>query len=429
MRFEEATDPLSRLRLAIVTHAQVYNSTDVDEDFVVPETWPQPLRGLELGAAVASLRRLEASANLDRRKRRPLTHKYSGEELRRDASSPRPSKTGWGRKLTEIGFEWNPINRGDDKHFSRIVSALKAYEEEHADLLLPRSFRVPSRPPYPAALAGVDLDRAVYDLSFYRTFLAGRPERQSVLRELGFCWGRLQPEFNLVIEALITYRELNGDLLVPSTYIVPNDEKWPDSTRGMPLGRRVRQIRRRNDYLGNDPARWRSLDELGFCWEPKRTKRSVVARAFRRYEELKVNPEAPLSDYEEILTNEDLDWNAAKVPRNFVIGEDDTRYPRECRGLQLGARVAAYRRPLAKSREGAFSQFLVELERYVAEHETADVPQNYKTKSGYPLGTRVAAVRSRGQYLVGEMKEERRRRLDQLGFVWKKQKGRRRVST
>ena len=42
MRFEEATDPLSRLRLAIVTHAQVYNSTDVDEDFVVPETWPQP---------------------------------------------------------------------------------------------------------------------------------------------------------------------------------------------------------------------------------------------------------------------------------------------------------------------------------------------------------------------------------------------------
>ena len=38
MRFEEATDPLSRLRLAIVTHAQVYNSTDVDEDFVVPET-------------------------------------------------------------------------------------------------------------------------------------------------------------------------------------------------------------------------------------------------------------------------------------------------------------------------------------------------------------------------------------------------------
>ena len=65
---------------------------------------------------------------------------------------------------------------------------------------------------------------------------------------MGFCWGRLQPEFNLVIEAFIVYKELNGDLLVPSTYIVPrNDERWPDSTRGMPLGRRVRQIRRRND--------------------------------------------------------------------------------------------------------------------------------------------------------------------------------------
>ena len=31
-----------QVTLAIVTHAQVYNSTDVDEDFVVLETWPQP---------------------------------------------------------------------------------------------------------------------------------------------------------------------------------------------------------------------------------------------------------------------------------------------------------------------------------------------------------------------------------------------------
>ena len=87
MRFEEATDPLSRLRLAIVTHAQVYNSTDVDEDFVVPETWPRLYEVWSWALPSRPLRRLEASANLDRRKRRPLTHKYSGEELRRDASS------------------------------------------------------------------------------------------------------------------------------------------------------------------------------------------------------------------------------------------------------------------------------------------------------------------------------------------------------
>lgn len=294
LRFEAAaTDPLARLRLAIITHAQVYNSTDVDEDFVVPETWPQPLRGLELGAAVASLRRLEASAAADRRRHKSRTHKYSGEELRRDASSPRPSRTGWGRKLTQAGFDWAP-RYVDGKHFAQIIKALKAYEDEHADLLLPRSFRVPAREPYPAALAGVDLDRAVYDLSFYRTFLAGRPERQQILRELGFCWGRLQPEFNLVIEALITFREWEGHLLVPAAFEVPRDDaRWPASTRGMPLGRRVRQIRRRNDYLGNDAARWRSLDELGFCWEPKKTKRSVAARALRRYEELQLNPAAP----------------------------------------------------------------------------------------------------------------------------------------
>lgn len=419
-----ATDPLARLRLAIITHAQVYNSTDVDEDFVVPETWPQPLRGLELGAAVASLRRLEASAAADRRRHKSRTHKYSGEELRRDASSPRPSRTGWGRKLTQAGFDWAP-RYVDGKHFAQIIKALKAYEDEHADLLLPRSFRVPAREPYPAALAGVDLDRAVYDLSFYRTFLAGRPERQQILRELGFCWGRLQPEFNLVIEALITFREWEGHLLVPAAFEVPRDDvRWPASTRGMPLGRRVRQIRRRNDYLGNDAARWRSLDELGFCWEPKKTKRSVAARALRRYEELQLNPAAPLADYAELLTKREVDWTLATVPRSFVIEEDDLRYPRECRGLALGARVAAYRRPLAKSRAGAFEAFFVELERYVAEGGSADVPQRFVTKAGYPLGTRVAQVRSRGQYLGGRGTQrflDRRRRLDQLGFVWGKE--------
>ena len=127
-----------------------------------------------------------------------------------------------------------------------------------------------------------------------------------------------------------------------------------------------------------------------------------------------MNPEAPLSDYEEILINEDIDWNAAKVPRNFVIDEDDTRYPRECRALQpWAARRGVPAAPRQESRGRLLAIPRGARARRVAEHETADVPQNYKTKAGYPLGTRVAAVRSRGQYLVGEMKEERRRRLDQ----------------
>ena len=83
-------------------------------------------------------------------------------------------------------------------------------------------------------------------------------------RDLGFVWQRLQPEYNLVFEALVAFKLAYGHLLVPSDFVVPRgDAHWPLGTVGLPLGRRVRQIRNRNDYLGADQARYAQLDELG----------------------------------------------------------------------------------------------------------------------------------------------------------------------
>ena len=69
----------------------------------------------------------------------------------------------------------------------------------------------------------------------------------------------------------------------------------------------------------------------------------------------------------------------------------------------------------------------------------ADAPQKFvapgdwpKRVRGYPLGKRVADVRSRGRYVGGDDPSSeqlaRRRRLDELGFRWTKRKGRRRVA-
>ncbi|KAH8059355.1 hypothetical protein JL722_5377 [Aureococcus anophagefferens] len=114
-------------------------------------------------------------------------------------------------------------------------------------------------------------DRAVYGMGFYRAHVVGFPDRQRALRDLGFVWERLQPEYNLVVEALAAFRDVFGHLLVPSAFVVPSgDPAWPPGTAGLPLGRRARQIRRRLDHVAGDERRCRQLDELGFVWDPAR---------------------------------------------------------------------------------------------------------------------------------------------------------------
>ena len=197
-------------------------------------------------------------------------------------------------------------------------------------------------------LAGVDLDAAVYDMAFYQAHLAGRRDRQDELRAIGFCWGRLQPEYNLVVEALIVFKERFGDLMVPSLFVVPRDDGWPDGCVGMPLGRRVRQIRERNDYLGDDLSRWATLEEMGAvpAWlarrrplassplslsraaaaPPPRRARSLAGFVWSPREATRVAVDEALATYEVL-------YGTDRVPRSYVVADDDGRFPEKCRGL------------------------------------------------------------------------------------------------
>ena len=83
---------------------------------------------------------------------------------------------------------------------------------------------------------------------------------------------------------MVAFKLAHGHLLVPSDFVVPRgDAHWPLGTVGLPLGRRARQIRNRNDYLGADQARYAQLDELGFVWDPRRYRRNLLHEAAERY--------------------------------------------------------------------------------------------------------------------------------------------------
>lgn len=277
--------------------------------------------------------------------------------------------------------------------WGQLLDAIRLYHAIHGDLLVEDGWCVPREPPWPHQLWGKRLARLVYDMGFWQTHVAQFPARRADLEKLGFVWGRLQSEYNLVVEALLVYRELHGDLLVPADFVVPSgafnnhphpysstgnniygnrsnealsldqveaaggdiidivnkskaaqNNPWPRSCWKMRLGQRVAAIRSRNDYLRAHPERWYQLDGMGFVWEANEVKWDRVLLALQTY----------CRRYHHVM-----------VPRSFTVPESEfdpegrldfadedefspgkggpNRWPRSTWGLKLGVAVANIR--------------------------------------------------------------------------------------
>jgi len=81
--------------------------------------------------------------------------------------------------------------------------------------------------------------------------------------------------FNVVYNALVRYRELFGDLLVPQPFVIPSEgdeeggdsTEWSEEMRGLKLGARVNAIRSQGTFVKNNEERKRLLVDLGFEFE------------------------------------------------------------------------------------------------------------------------------------------------------------------
>ena len=225
-----------------------------------------------------------------------------------------------------------------ERPYSSAIEALRAYHSIHGDLVIPRRFVVPKTDEYPEEWHGVDLASAVYDMRWWQKHVKNNSDRVQELNSIGFVWERLQPEYNLVLSALMTYSSLNnGSVMVHSKFVVPfGDESWPKATWGLPLGKCVHRIRVRGDYLNgqNAMARRRQLDGLGFVWDMHELAFVRVYHAlkhFRKLERAKVIGTA-------------REYRILRVPSKFVIPSgEENGWPEDLWGLQLGARCAAIR--------------------------------------------------------------------------------------
>lgn len=342
---------------------------------------------------------------------------------------------------------------GVDLPYYSAIKALRAYSSLHGNLVIPRRYRVPYTKDYANEWHGVDLS-TIYDMKWWQRNVKSKPDRVAELNQLGFVWERLQPEWNLILEALITYRTLYGNLLVPSSYVVPQgDNRWSKATWKIPLGNCVYRIRSRSDFLRDDNAGSRrdQLDGLGFVWDAQERRYRIFYAALRHY--------AKLEKCGAFSVGRSI---SISIPSNYIVPSEDL-WPNELWGYPLGAKCIAVRqKDLYVKDKPERKQMLQKLgfhwggnadlgwlrvvhaaAIYSRMHDRyLDVPYHFKVPApsttehdgqewpwpehlwGLPLGQRLKDVRTKDTYLKGENAPKRRNQLDALGFVWKPKQGR-----
>jgi hypothetical protein len=120
--------------------------------------------------------------------------------------------------------------------------------------------------------------------------------------------------FQNVYDALVTYQNMYGDLLVPQPFVVPEKSaEWPENTWGLRLGARVNAIRSQGTFVSTNSDRQQLLDDLGFVWSPPQ---SASGRKRGRRKKDDVEAEETEQQEDEDATNDD-DTNS-KAPESIT---------------------------------------------------------------------------------------------------------------
>jgi hypothetical protein len=115
-------------------------------------------------------------------------------------------------------------------------SALELYLEEHGDLEIPGSYKVPAEEPWLERFWGMGLGKVAQRIRSRGGFLRDNPERKQWLEERGFRFETKESSNvvndnswrDRVLPALTTYMDVHGDLNVLRPFVVPSEEPWPE---------------------------------------------------------------------------------------------------------------------------------------------------------------------------------------------------------
>ena len=219
---------------------------------------------------------------------------------------------------------WNSCDVSNLPYDSTIRVLVK-YHEKYGDLVIPRTFIVPHSNEWPKEWHGVKLARHVYNRKWWTKHIAKKNDRVAQLNKIGFVWERIQNPWNLFMEAMVTYRSIYGDVMVPASFVVPRDnDEWSKGCWDLPLGNIVHRLRLRHDFLSGDTAieRKNQLDGLGFVWDVSEYNFKKFLTALRIFSTL----EQEEHEYS-MMASHSMMASTIRVPSKYVVPSDDYRWP------------------------------------------------------------------------------------------------------
>lgn len=199
------------------------------------------------------------------------------------------------------------------------VEALKVYRRLNGDTRVKIRFVSPENDPaWPQHLWSYHLGAHAAELR--RLYRLGKlyPSLYQDLVQEDFVFDTREYEFQQIfMPALLKYKELFGNTLVPHYFVVPATSEWPRQCWNVALGRRVNTLRLKRSWEGIQ-EQVKQLDEIGFVWDALAAEYQVyVLPALRTYKKLNGN---------------------LLIPQKFVIPHEEV-WPEATRGRQLGKKV------------------------------------------------------------------------------------------
>lgn len=308
------------------------------------------------------------------------------------------------RRLTNIGFEWEPFS----SRWHKMFDALRRFQSEHGHCRVPAGW---TKDPVLANWVGVQRARKIDGkLS---------AERQMALDELGFMWrlgefsGTRSPleAWSKMLDRLIAFHAEHGHALVPQLY--PHDQKlgWWVTTQ------------RRNRRKGRlTTAQIGALDRLGFNWSPFGSVDSSdrwqgMLAALKAFREQAGHCRVPAGWKE----NPQLaNWVAVQRRQNKHAALDARRIAAldeigfEWRVKRASTGIVRYHAAPIPKGEDQWEAMFQALLQYKQAHGDCLVPQRWKESRGlaeWVSNQRIAYNRER-------LAPDRVRRLDEIGFEW-----------
>jgi len=269
------------------------------------------------------------------------------------------------RRLDEIGFEWDPLEKAWEAKFNEMV----AYKAEHGDTNVSQNY-------------SNDLCEWVATQRKNKKNEKLLPERERRLNEIGFVWDALEDAWESKFTELVAYKAKHGNLEVAATLLG--------------LGAWVANQRQnlRRGILSSE--RKAQLDGIGFQWTVQDT----------QWE----------SRFSELLAYK-AEYGDANVPQHWhtrlgqwvskqrqLIKNGSLTIEQKMRLEEIGFTLDDF--------EFRWEEKFNELVTYKAEHGNTNVPRKYKNGLGGWVGTQ------RKNQKINILTLDKKKRLDEIGFEW-----------